>query len=131
MTTGPTTGPDAEGQCREAVMVGEPPRIQRPGPPRGTTATEKSGVSVPASTPLAALTLRARAGDLAFVAVPSPDGLAVVVGCRVDPLVVVECVVDVVVTAAWGAGVRADTVNSSTRSRRGLDHARTWAPGSE
>jgi len=141
MTTDPTTGPETDGQYRDAEIVAEPVRDHAPGPRRGTTATEKPGVSVPASTPLAALTLSARAGDFALESIAATDGGTVVVGCAAGRVVVVAGRVDVVDAAAGaadvvvsegvGAGDRADTVNSSTRSRRGLDHARTWAPGRE
>jgi hypothetical protein len=152
MTTDPITGPDTDGQYRDAEIVADPVRDHAPGPRRGTTATEKPGVSVPASTPLAALTLGARAGDLTLESIAATDGRTVVVVAvgrvvvAVGRVVVVAGLVDVVVaglvvgavdasavvvTKGAGAGARADTVNSSTRSRRGLDHARTWAPGRE
>jgi hypothetical protein len=93
ITTAPTTGPDTEGQSSFAVIVADPPRLHEPGPRRGTTATAKPGESVPASAPLAALTLGARAGDLTFEAITAADGLTVVVGGRevvVDGGVVVD-----------------------------------------
>jgi hypothetical protein len=143
MTTEPTTGPDTEGQSRFALIVAGPLRLHVPGPTRGTTATAKPGVRVPASAPLAALTLGARAGDLTFEAVTTPDRRATVT--LVGEVVVGEgSVVDVVdfgvevVTEATvvetrdgsGGGVpRADTVNNRTRSKSGLDHTRTCPPG--
>src|SRR5579863_1869470 len=93
MTSGPTIGPDTEGQFRFAVIVADAVKVHAPGPRRGTTATAKPGERDPASAPVSAIALSTRAGDLALEAITAGDGGAVVTvvsaGCDGRGLVVV------------------------------------------
>jgi hypothetical protein len=131
-------------------------RVHMPGPRRGTTATANARLSAPVTTPLETLTLGARAGDFTIelvatakcvsvitVVVVGRTGVVVVVGVV---LVVVEVTtVDGVVVGLVEETVEgsctitrrvegldvAVSVNSRTRSSRGLDHITRWALRSE
>jgi len=156
MTICALTGPLTFGHESCAVTGWLELRIHDPGPRSGTTATAKDRVNVPVTTPFETLTLGSCAGDFAIepVATAKCVAMTTVVVVNGATVVVVLLVVDVDDVVGFDAivveGLVEETVegtcsitnlvdglavavsvNSSTRSSRGLDHITRWALRSE
>jgi hypothetical protein len=131
-------------------------RVHVPGPRRGTTATANARLSAPVTTPLETLTLGACAGDLTIELVATAKCVSLVIVVVVERTTDVVVVGAVLVVEPTTAGVVvvvglveetvegsctitrrvegldvAVSVNSRTRSSRGLDHITRWALRSE